>query len=164
VIPILHQTPSKFAGLVLGFCILVLSFILSVVWGSTKISFLSAVQSFIDYDVANNAHVIIQTTRLPRAIIAMLVGANLAIAGALMQALTRNPLASPSIFGINSGAVFFVDSIGLGCLYRGGRSRYKRLFSWLSGQGWPNSSKNCIGWCSDGSIVFFVYPRHAGSG
>jgi ABC-type Fe3+-siderophore transport system permease subunit len=42
--------------------------------------------------------------RLPRSILATLVGANLAIAGALIQALTRNPLASPQTFGINAGA------------------------------------------------------------
>ena len=38
----------------------------------------------------------------------MLVGSALAVAGALMQALTRNPLASPAIFGVNSGAVFAI--------------------------------------------------------
>ncbi|MBZ7924197.1 iron ABC transporter permease [Ensifer adhaerens] len=42
--------------------------------------------------------------RLPRALLAMLVGANLAIAGVLIQTLTRNPLASPQTFGINAGA------------------------------------------------------------
>jgi len=51
---------------------------------------------------------IIQTERLPRAVIATMVGASLAVAGALMQALTRNPLASPSVFGINAGAIFFI--------------------------------------------------------
>lgn len=42
--------------------------------------------------------------RLPRTILAALVGANLAVAGVLIQALTRNPLASPQTFGINAGA------------------------------------------------------------
>lgn len=42
--------------------------------------------------------------RLPRAILALLVGANLAIAGVLIQTLTRNPLASPQTFGLNAGA------------------------------------------------------------
>ncbi|WP_439628774.1 FecCD family ABC transporter permease [Shinella sp.] len=42
--------------------------------------------------------------RLPRGMLAMLVGANLAVAGVLIQTLTRNPLASPQTFGINAGA------------------------------------------------------------
>lgn len=42
--------------------------------------------------------------RLPRAVLALLVGSNLAIAGVLIQTLTRNPLASPQTFGINAGA------------------------------------------------------------
>ena len=42
--------------------------------------------------------------RLPRAVLAIAVGANLAIAGVLIQTLTRNPLASPQTFGINAGA------------------------------------------------------------
>lgn len=48
--------------------------------------------------------VLVLSTRLPRTLIAMAVGAGLAVAGALMQAMTRNPLASPGLFGINAGA------------------------------------------------------------
>ncbi|MGV2686094.1 iron chelate uptake ABC transporter family permease subunit, partial [Clostridium perfringens] len=46
--------------------------------------------------------------RLPRALIALAVGASLAVAGALMQVITRNPIASPSTLGVNSGAAFFI--------------------------------------------------------
>ncbi|MDU5949096.1 MAG: iron ABC transporter permease, partial [Paenibacillus macerans] len=53
-------------------------------------------------------HIVLRTERLPRTVIAAVVGASLAVAGALMQALTRNPLASPSVFGINAGAIFFI--------------------------------------------------------
>lgn len=106
--PLLHQTSLKIGGLVCGFLLVIVFFILSVVLGSTPIGFQTAVESFLHYDPASNDHVIIVTTRLPRAIFATMIGANLAVAGALMQALTRNPLASPSIFGINAGAVFFV--------------------------------------------------------
>ncbi|NGQ94514.1 iron ABC transporter permease [Brevibacillus sp. SYP-B805] len=85
-----------------------LSFVASIAFGTTKIGVQTVVESFLNYDGSSSEHVIIQTTRLPRAIFAALIGGNLAVAGALMQALTRNPLASPSIFGINAGAVFFV--------------------------------------------------------
>ncbi|MCM2972532.1 FecCD family ABC transporter permease [Larsenimonas suaedae] len=51
---------------------------------------------------------IVRSSRLPRTVIAMVVGASLAVAGALMQTLTRNPLASPGLLGINAGATFAV--------------------------------------------------------
>jgi iron complex transport system permease protein len=98
----------KAVGLAIGILLLVVSFVLSIVLGATKISFLAAFESFAHYNQALNEHVIIRTTRLPRALFAAMIGGNLAVAGALMQALTRNPLASPGIFGINAGAVFFV--------------------------------------------------------
>lgn len=53
-------------------------------------------------------HVIIQTVRLPRVLSGAIVGAALAVAGAIMQGLTRNPLADSGILGINSGAAFAV--------------------------------------------------------
>ncbi|ERK09526.1 Iron(III) dicitrate transport system permease protein FecC [Pantoea sp. AS-PWVM4] len=46
--------------------------------------------------------------RLPRALVAVLLGAALALAGGLLQALTHNPLASPSVLGINSGAALAI--------------------------------------------------------
>jgi len=52
----------------------------------------------------NISHVIVQNIRLPRVFEAALVGASLACAGTLMQGLTQNPLASPSLFGVNAGA------------------------------------------------------------
>lgn len=87
---------------------LAVAFTLSISLGTTPIRFATAIESFLHYNLSSNEHVIIRTTRLPRAIFAALIGGNLAVAGALMQALTRNPLASPSLFGINAGAVFFV--------------------------------------------------------
>ena len=48
------------------------------------------------------------TLRLPRVLAGLLSGAALAIAGAIMQAVTNNPLASPGLLGINAGAAFAV--------------------------------------------------------
>lgn len=45
---------------------------------------------------------------MPRMIGGLLIGGALALAGLLMQAITRNPLASPQIFGVNSGASFVI--------------------------------------------------------
>ena len=64
--------------------------------------------AFLDPDVMNVSHSIVTSTRLPRTMIAIVVGGSLAVAGALMQALTRNPLASPGLFGVNAGAMFFL--------------------------------------------------------
>lgn len=76
--------------------------------GRTFASWGEVVNAFLHYNPESTADVLIHTERLPRAIIGLVVGPSLAIAGALMQALTRNPLASPSTFGINAGAIFFV--------------------------------------------------------
>ena len=45
---------------------------------------------------------------MPRMIGGLIIGGALALAGLLMQAMTRNPLASPQIFGVNAGASFVV--------------------------------------------------------
>lgn len=105
---LLTRTPYKIAGLLIGFFILGLSFILSISFGKTPIPFHTVIDAFFSYDEAVTEHVIITTSRLSRAVIAAVVGAGLAISGALMQALTKNPLAAPDIFGINAGALFFI--------------------------------------------------------
>ncbi|MCR2804668.1 FecCD family ABC transporter permease [Paenibacillus soyae] len=79
----------------------------SIAWGVTDIPMRTVWASFVHYD-GSNEHLIIRTARLPRALIAAAVGACLAVAGALMQVITRNPIASPSTLGINSGASFFI--------------------------------------------------------
>jgi iron complex transport system permease protein len=94
-------------GLLLGILILWLSFVASLSWGAADIAFKDIYQAFIDFDSSTN-HLIIRTVRLPRSLIATLVGAALAVAGAIMQGLTRNPLASPGILGVNAGAALAV--------------------------------------------------------
>src|SRR5690606_10628118 len=59
-------------------------------------------------DMSDIDHILVNTTRLARTAVALAVGASLAVAGGLMQALARNPVASPGLFGINAGAVFFI--------------------------------------------------------
>lgn len=60
-------------------------------------------QALFQFDGSTD-HLIIRTVRLPRAILAIVVGASLAVAGAITQGLTRNPLAAPDILGVNVGA------------------------------------------------------------
>ncbi|MGU3493066.1 FecCD family ABC transporter permease [Xanthobacteraceae bacterium A53D] len=56
----------------------------------------------------SRAHILFLEVRLPRVLAGILVGAQLAVAGAIMQAVTANPLASPGLLGINAGAAFAV--------------------------------------------------------
>lgn len=58
-------------------------------------------------------HVVVRDLRMPRAIFAISVGAALSVAGALMQGVTRNPLAEPGLLGLMAGATFAVI-IGIG--------------------------------------------------
>ncbi|MEP7729300.1 FecCD family ABC transporter permease [Marinomonas primoryensis] len=85
-----------------------LSLLGSIAYGQYVISNKSVWTAFWAFDPQSIDHIIIRTTRLSRALVACLVGAALAVSGVLMQALTRNPLASPSIFGVNAGAVFSI--------------------------------------------------------
>lgn len=106
--PLFIQTRSKVYGLIALFLLLVAAGAASMIYGRTEITVSTAVEAFVNYDQASVEHIVLHTERLPRTIIATVVGASLAVAGALMQALTRNPLASPSVFGINAGAIFFI--------------------------------------------------------
>ncbi|WP_236344920.1 FecCD family ABC transporter permease [Paenibacillus plantiphilus] len=90
-------------------CAATLLFIgLSIVLGATKITVQQAVASIVEYDNSSNEQIIARTTRVPRALIAAAIGASLAIAGAIMQAITRNPLGDPTVLGINAGATLTV--------------------------------------------------------
>lgn len=100
------RTPKlKALGLVLAAVLMLLGLAASVFLGFARIHPRDALDAYLAFN-GSNEHLIIRTARVPRALIATAVGASLAVAGALMQAFTRNPLASPSLFGINSGAAF----------------------------------------------------------
>jgi iron complex transport system permease protein len=64
--------------------------------------------ALVAFEESSTHHLIIRTVRLPRSLIAVLVGGAMAIAGAMMQGLTSNPLASPSILGVSTGSAFAV--------------------------------------------------------
>ncbi|MDQ0482186.1 FecCD family ABC transporter permease [Guptibacillus hwajinpoensis] len=103
----LKTVRNKWLGLVIGAVIVVALMASSVVYGLTSITWSTALNAFTQFD-GSNEHIIIIDNRVPRALIGAAVGASLAVAGALMQAITRNPLASPSILGVNAGASFAI--------------------------------------------------------
>jgi iron complex transport system permease protein len=75
----------------------------SVLFGAVEIPPRTVWQAIVHFD-GSTEHLIIRTVRLPRAILALVVGAALAASGAITQGLTRNPLAAPDLLGINMGA------------------------------------------------------------
>lgn len=103
------QTNSVRWGIVgISCCLLASIFFSSMAFGQYSLPFKQLWFAFLHYDPTSIDHVIITTTRLSRSVLAASVGAALAVAGVLMQTLTRNPLASPAIFGVNAGAMFFI--------------------------------------------------------
>ena len=87
--------------------IMIIGMVLSITYGYANTNLRTTWEAFFHFNDSNE-HLIILEHRLPRALIAAFVGASLAIAGALLQTMTRNPLASPGILGINAGAGLFV--------------------------------------------------------
>ncbi|MEG0440499.1 iron ABC transporter permease [Solibacillus cecembensis] len=104
----LHSFSSKIIGIITLLFLVALLIFCSLAMGQTSISFSLALEVLTQYNPENPDHLIIATSRLARATIALTVGIALAIAGTLIQTLTRNPLASPDLLGINAGAIFFI--------------------------------------------------------
>lgn len=88
--------------------LLMLGMLGSLILGQIPITLPTLVESFADFDPAQVEHLVVRSERLSRTVVAIAIGAALAVAGVLIQSLTRNPLASPGILGINAGALFFV--------------------------------------------------------
>ncbi len=96
------------SGLAIGLVLLVLCLLTSIGLGAADITPREVWNALVAFDESSTNHLIIRTVRLPRSLIAVLVGGAMAIAGAIMQGLTGNPLASPSILGVSTGAAFAV--------------------------------------------------------
>ncbi|MGE6379074.1 FecCD family ABC transporter permease [Peribacillus muralis] len=123
---LLKNTWQKWMGLFTTVLLLLFLLCSSIVYGYTNTTWQMAIDAFTHFD-GSNEHIVIQSVRLPRALIASAIGASLAISGVLMQTLTKNPLASPDIFGVNAGAglavVAGITIFGISNL---------QVFTWLS--------------------------------
>ncbi|MGG1518627.1 iron ABC transporter permease [Paenibacillus oryzisoli] len=93
-----------FSGLLV---MMAVGIVCSLKWGQTYVSWRTLYEA-VTYQGSDKSHLYIQTLRLPRALMACLVGMQLALAGLLTQLTTKNPLASPHVFGINAGAALAV--------------------------------------------------------
>lgn len=92
----------RIGWLLVGIVVLALLCVLSVAFGSRAVSIDDILAALSGHsDTISQAAV---TKRIPRTVLAILVGAALALSGATMQAVTRNPIADPGILGVTNGA------------------------------------------------------------
>lgn len=84
--------------------LLLVSVVLSLGLGVRDVAPGTVLEALVRFDPDNNDHVVIAFQRLPRTLIGVLAGAALALAGTVMQGLTRNPFADPGLLGVNAGA------------------------------------------------------------
>lgn len=102
----MKNSHMKKIGIIIAlFFITVLSFFISVGKGSYDIGFNQIIKAiFIENDTMS--HQIIWNIRVPRTLVAGLVGVCLSLSGVILQGVMRNPLAAPNIIGVSSGAGF----------------------------------------------------------
>ena len=103
-----RRTGIRVVGLIVAGVLLVSAAVGSLAIGSRAIDPGTVLAALGSYDNANPLHLMIIELRVPRTLLGILVGAALAVCGALIQAFTRNPLADPGILGVNAGASFAV--------------------------------------------------------
>lgn len=89
----------------IGLCLVILlvGMFLSMAMGAVEFS-LKEICQYLFLEKEGFNHLIVADVRLPRTLVAALVGMCLSLAGAVMQGITRNPMSSPSILGVNNGA------------------------------------------------------------
>ena len=85
---------------------LILMIVVSLSLGSVSLN-MSELQQVILGNAENRLSTIVLDIRLPRSLLAVMVGAGISVAGAAIQGLFRNPLADPALIGVSSGAALF---------------------------------------------------------
>ncbi|MEB6239809.1 FecCD family ABC transporter permease [Staphylococcus xylosus] len=96
------------ATFVIAVLLLIGILIISILFGDAKIHLSTIFEAVFNYDSKNQQHNIISEIRIPRDIGAILVGVALGTSGAVIQGVTKNGLADPSLIGLNSGASFML--------------------------------------------------------
>ncbi|HEV7949437.1 MAG TPA: iron chelate uptake ABC transporter family permease subunit, partial [Glaciihabitans sp.] len=97
-------------GLVVASATLVVICALSLAIGTRDIALGTVFNALLNADATNADHTVIRNLRVPRTVVGLAAGLALGVAGALMQGITRNPLADPGLLGVNAGASLFVVS------------------------------------------------------
>jgi iron complex transport system permease protein len=111
---------TRIAGLTVALAVLVAVTFASMAYGSKPIPVGTVWDAVWHYDPSLDDHVIVRSLRVPRTVLGLAVGAALGLSGAVMQGVTRNPLADPGILGIEAGAslavVVAIYAFGIGSL------------------------------------------------
>lgn len=94
--------------LALGFLLLIAMMLIFISVGAEQLSFTDIWMGLFAPEEDNFLHSIVHDIRLPRLLADIIVGASLAVSGAVMQGTTKNPMADSGIMGISSGSVFAV--------------------------------------------------------
>lgn len=122
------HAPARRRLLIGGLCLLLpCSLLIALAYGAIALPLNETLSSLIAPDLSRQVDIVVLQIRVPRALLALLVGAILGICGATTQGLFRNPLADPSLIGVTAGAsagaaitIFFASSLtavqGLGGL------------------------------------------------
>jgi iron complex transport system permease protein len=97
----------RLAGLLVAVAMLLMACVLSLAIGTENVDPATVWRALTDYTDSGNQW-IVHDLRLPRTLLGIVVGIALGLSGALIQGVTRNPLADSQILGINSGAGLFV--------------------------------------------------------
>lgn len=84
--------------------VLLVTVVLSLTVGARPIAPAEVWQALTRPDLGNPDHIVVLTQRVPRTVIGLCAGAALALAGTVVQGLTRNPFADPGLLGVNAGA------------------------------------------------------------
>ena len=95
-------------ALLLAFAVLAVVAWLSISLGARDVPPHVVLEALFAPDAANADHVAITELRLPRTLIGLAVGLALGVSGAIMQGITRNPIADPGLLGVNAGASLFI--------------------------------------------------------
>lgn len=95
-------------GLLVAVLVLLVVVAASLSLGTRATSLDGVLGALFDPQPDNNDHLVIRELRVPRTVIGLVVGSALALAGTVMQGITRNPLADPGLLGVNAGASLFV--------------------------------------------------------
>ena len=98
------QSVTPRLGLLVLTAALVVVTLASLAWGAREIAPGVVWRAVIDPVAGVNDHAVVRDLRLPRTVVGLLAGAALGVAGALLQGITRNPIADPGLLGVNAGA------------------------------------------------------------
>jgi iron complex transport system permease protein len=107
--PVFRVRPRRLVGgLAVALALLILVVATSLVVGTREIPIGTVLDALLHPDPTITDHTVVLDLRVPRTVVGLLAGLALGLAGALMQGITRNPLADPGLLGVNAGASLFV--------------------------------------------------------